>query len=153
MSPETAGLVDVYALVAKRLDVMERVPRRRVGLRSASREDALVLNNPRLHSYALLGPEDTWLWEHMDGTRAIKELIVAFFQEHRVIAPARVLQLVGMLEQRGMLAGDQIDIWTSLAARLHPSSARLRDRGTRAWRRLTARGHLDRTRAASAAER
>jgi len=110
--------LDVYGLVARRLDVMQSRPCRRQGLRSALREDGLILNNPSLRTYALLEPEDTWLWERMDGSHAVGDLLVAYFQEFRSLAPARVLQLVAMLKSRGMLADDPINVWASVAERL-----------------------------------
>jgi CRP-like cAMP-binding protein len=110
--------VDVYGLVARRLDVMQSRPCRREGLRSALREDGLILNNPTLRTYTLLEPEDTWLWERMDGSHAVGDLLVAYFQEFRSLAPGRLLQLVAMLKSRGMLADDPINVWASVAERL-----------------------------------
>ena len=116
--------VDVYELVARRLDVMQSRPCRREGLRSVLREDGLVLNNPGLRTYALLQAEDAWLWERMDGSRAVSDLLVAYFQEFRSIAPARVLQLVAMLKSRGMLADDPVNVWATVADRLRSTWTR-----------------------------
>jgi CRP-like cAMP-binding protein/Zn-dependent protease len=116
---------DVYELVARRLDVMQGRPCRRQGLRSALREDGLVLNNPVLKTYALLEPADAWLWERMDGAQNVGDLLMAYFQEFRVLAPVRVLQLVAMLKSRGMLTDDPVDVWASVAERLRSRSSRL----------------------------
>lgn len=113
-----AQTLDVYAILGQRLDVMQSRPCRREGLRSALREDGLVLNNPSLRTYALLKPEDAWLWERMDGSRAVGDLLVAYFQEFHSLAPARLLQLVTSLKSRGMLAEDPVDVWAAVASRL-----------------------------------
>ena len=115
---EGTQTLDVYAIVGQRLDVMQGRPCRRAGLRSALREDRLVLNNPSLRTYALLQPEDAWLWERMDGSRAVSDLLIAYFQEFHSLAPARVLQLVASLKSRGMLADDPLDVWATVEARL-----------------------------------
>jgi len=110
--------VDVYEAVARRLDAMKGRPCRRQGLRSSLREDGLVLNNPSLGTYALLEPQDAWLWERMDGSQTVGDLLVAYFQEFRSLAPARVLQLVAMLRSRGMLTDDPVNVWAAVAGRL-----------------------------------
>jgi putative peptide zinc metalloprotease protein len=133
------GALDVYALLAGRLDVMAAHPCPREGLRSAQRDDGLVLNDPQRGTYALLEPEDAWLWQRMDGSRTVGDLLVAFFQEFHVLAPARLLNLVATLKARGMLTDEPVDVWTALAARL--GSGRVRRLRT-AVGIVTGREHL-----------
>lgn len=130
MDTQPGNGTDVYAAVARRLDVMESVPRRRDGLRSALHDTGLVLNNPERRTYAQLGPEDAWLWKQMDGSRSIRDLMVVYFQQYRSLAPGRVLNLVAMLGARGLLATDPVDVWAAVAAAVRPARARWR---TKLW--------------------
>ena len=53
-----------------------------------------VLNSPLAGTYLKLDERDFYLWGLMDGSRPVKELVVAYFYEYGSIAFGRVARLV-----------------------------------------------------------
>ena len=55
----------------------------------------------------------------MDGQHTVKELVIAYYQRHRVLALARVASLVGLLRTEQFLKQHAQDVYAELAQRLH----------------------------------
>jgi len=53
-----------------------------------------VLKHPRFESYARLSADEEFLWRQMEGSRTVKDLILAYFTEFGTLAIGRVAGLV-----------------------------------------------------------
>jgi putative peptide zinc metalloprotease protein len=62
-----------------------------------------VLKNPDTKTYYRLSGRDFFLWQRMDGTRTLKDLVVAYFIEHGSFAFARAAGLVQGLKASYLL--------------------------------------------------
>ena len=56
-----------------------------------------VLNNPEAGTYLKLDAKDFYIWSLMDGTRSIKDLVVAYYSEYGSIAFELIADLVAQL--------------------------------------------------------
>ena len=109
--------------LARALSPVEERPRVVAGLESATYSSRsgtpyVVIHNPARHTYARLDPREFELLALMDGRRSVKELVIAYYQRHGMLALARVAGLVQLLRQQGFLVEGSIDAYTSLLARL-----------------------------------
>src|SRR5689334_4142211 len=59
----------------------------------------------------------------MDGRRSVKELVIAYYQRHGVLARARVAGLVHLLRRERFLTGSP-DVYATLRAALEPNTTR-----------------------------
>jgi putative peptide zinc metalloprotease protein len=77
-------------------------------------EDGLayyVLKNPGLGTYLKLSEQDYILWSLMDGSRTIKDLVVAYFERYKAFAFGRVTVLVDELRSEGFLTDKPVEIY------------------------------------------
>jgi putative peptide zinc metalloprotease protein len=116
-------LSTVWTALARALSPVEDRPRVAPELESATyttRRGApyVVVHNPAARTYARLDPREFELLPLMDGRRTVKELVIAYYQRHGVLALARVAGLVGLLRQQGFLTSDPADVYTTLGAHL-----------------------------------
>ncbi|MDQ7829692.1 MAG: hypothetical protein QN122_10075 [Armatimonadota bacterium] len=56
-----------------------------------------MLSHPHLHAYARLSPEEAALWDLMDGSRSVRDLILAHFAQTGTLALGLVAGLVAHL--------------------------------------------------------
>jgi putative peptide zinc metalloprotease protein len=77
-----------------------------------------VLKNPSLGTYLKLSEEDYTLWDLMDGSRSVKELVVAYFQRHKTFAFGRVTALVDELRAGGFLTDKPVGVFRQAAEQL-----------------------------------
>lgn len=97
------------------------------------REDGVtyyVLKNPATNAYLKLSESDYALWEWMDGTRSVKDLVVAYFEQYHTLAFGRVSSLVGELKAAGFLADRPVNVFQQAREQL------TRRDWTFRWRRL-----------------
>ncbi len=85
----------------------------------AGREgDYYVLKNPVDTTYCRLSARDHFLWERMDGTRTVKDLVVAYYLEYGSFAFARVAGLVQGLKANSFLVERPVNIYQQIRSRL-----------------------------------
>ncbi len=80
--------------------------------------DYHVLKNTQTKSYYRLSERDYFLWQRIDGTRTVKDLVVAYFLEYNAFAFGRVAALVEGLKSHLMLAEQPIDVYHHVRSRL-----------------------------------
>ncbi len=81
------------------VDVVVYRPRLREGLvwrqlRTAQGEDYVIVQNPQAATYMRLSPEDYFVFELMDGSRTVQELVVSYMLKFRKFALARIARVV-----------------------------------------------------------
>src|SRR5690349_2686557 len=77
-----------------------------------------MLKNRRTNVYLHLTEPDVFLWNLMDGTRTVKELVIELFVTHKRYAPDHVVRLVGLLTADGFLQARHTGVFDSLTGRL-----------------------------------
>jgi putative peptide zinc metalloprotease protein len=95
-----------------------------------------VLKNPRAGTYLKLSEQDYALWGLMDGSRTVKDLVVAYFERYKAFAFGRITALVDELRAEGFLTDRPVGVYQQAAEQLAE-----RDWSHR-WRRL-ARAFLE----------
>lgn len=124
----------VWESLGRALSPVEDRPHVAPGIESAcyttrSGVEYVVVHNPAARAYARLDPREFELLRLMDGRHSVKELVIAYYQAHGVLALARVAGLVRLLRDQALLqfADPRGDVYATLAARLHgPPRRRLR---------------------------
>jgi putative peptide zinc metalloprotease protein len=77
-----------------------------------------VLKNPTLGTYQKLSEADYLLWEWMDGSRTVKDLVVAYFQQHKTFAFGRIAALVDELRANGFLTDRPVGVYQQVKRQL-----------------------------------
>ena len=77
-----------------------------------------VLKNPETKTYYRLSGRDFFLWQRMDGTRTIKDLVVAYFIEHGSFAFARAAGLVQGLKASCLLRERPVNVYRQVHGQL-----------------------------------
>jgi CRP-like cAMP-binding protein len=111
----------VWQALGRALSPVEDRPCIAADLESASyhtRAGAQYVVIRRGQAYARLDPREFELLPLMDGRRTVKELVIAYYQRHGVLALARVAGLVGLLYRQGFLRQARVDAYATLARRL-----------------------------------
>ena len=93
--------------------------------------DYHVLKNPQTKTYHRLSDRDYFLWQQMDGSRNVKDLVVAYYMIHGSFAFGRVARLVEGLRQHLMLVDRPVQIYDRVRRRL--DGRRLSHRLRRVW--------------------
>jgi putative peptide zinc metalloprotease protein len=121
----------VWAALARALSPVEDRPCLAPGVESAcyttrSGAEYVVVHNPAARSYARLDPREFELLPLMDGQHSVKELVIAYYQRHGVLALARVAGLVRLLRQQTFLqlSDPLADVYQTIGARLHGAPRR-----------------------------
>ncbi len=90
-----------------------------VASRLTGREGSYVmLKNPELKTYFRVGERDFFLWQMMDGSRTVKDLVVAYFLEYKTFAFSRVAALVLGLKGSGLLVDQPANVYGQVSAQL-----------------------------------
>lgn len=117
-------MTNVWERLARGLSPVEDRPRVADGLESAAYQTRrgtayVVLHNPAARTYARLEPREFELLELMDGTKSVKELVIAYYQRNGALALARVAGLVRLLrEQRFLADGSSLNVYVRLGEAL-----------------------------------
>jgi putative peptide zinc metalloprotease protein len=80
--------------------------------------DYHILKNPRTKTYYRLSDQDYFLWQQMDGTRTVKDLVVAYFLAYGSFAFGRAATLVEGLKSRCMLTDQPVDVYQHVRGQL-----------------------------------
>lgn len=91
-----------------------------------------VLKNPANNAYLKLSESDYTLWKWMDGSRSVKDLVIAYFEQFKTLALSRVTTLVAELKASGFLLDKPVGVFQQAQEQLAQ-----RDWGYR-WRKLAA---------------
>lgn len=87
-------------------------------LTSARGEEYVIVQNPDAATYLRLAPDEFFLFERMDGSRTIQQLVVEYMLEFHRFAMPRVVQLVQQLKVNQFLIDPPRFVWGPLRARL-----------------------------------
>jgi putative peptide zinc metalloprotease protein len=77
-----------------------------------------VLKNPKTHTYLRLSPREYWVWERLDGTCSIHDLVVAYFLAHGTFALDLIVSLVQQLYAKQLLREQPQFVFSSLSSEL-----------------------------------
>ncbi len=129
------GRTGLWAWLQERFDVAMVRPQAVPGV-IASRLDGrdgpyTVIKNPTTKTYYQLSDRDAFLWELMDGTRTVKDLVVAYFGQYGSFAFGRVAGLVTGLRINGFLTDKPVGVYRQVHESLE--GRRLRVRLGRLW--------------------
>ncbi|HEV7664343.1 MAG TPA: hypothetical protein VGQ62_12455, partial [Chloroflexota bacterium] len=113
----------VWAALARSLSPVEDRPRVAADIESAryttrSGVEYVVIHNLAGRAYARLDPREFDLLPLMDGRHSVKELVIAYYQRHGVLALSRVAGLVNLLATHGLLGQPRVDAYARLGERL-----------------------------------
>ena len=117
--PEHGG---VWAQLKETTNVSNYVPTQApevVHVRQESRRDGpyYMLNNPGAGTYLKLDEKDFYIWSLMDGTRTVKDLVVAYFSAYGSIAFGRVNDLVAQFRGASFLVDRPVDVYAEVDVR------------------------------------
>jgi putative peptide zinc metalloprotease protein len=70
-----------------------------------------MLKSSSAKTYYRLGARDFFLWEQMDGSRSVKDLVVAYFMQHGTFAYGRVARLVSGLKAGSFLTDKPVSVY------------------------------------------
>ena len=119
--PDEGGL-DLWAWIKQKVDLPQYRPEAVPGVvarKLTGREgEYVVLKNPGPKTYYRLGDRDHFLWQRMDGTQTVKDLVVAYFLQYGSFAFARVATLVGELKANLFLTEQPVNIYQQVGHQL-----------------------------------
>lgn len=111
-----------WAWLAQKLDFTQTRPQAAHGVIASQltgREGSYyILKNPEAITYFRLSAKDYFLWQRMDGQHTVKELVLAFFIEYKVLAFGRVSSLIDGLKSKSFLEEKPVILYQDLRARL-----------------------------------
>lgn len=121
---QEAPAPDIWELAEERLNVAKYRPVRiaNAELADVSSKAAgkrYMLRNPNNDRYVLLGEEEVFLWNLMDGQNTVKDLIMEYFAEYGSLAGQQVLlNLLSLLKSNGFFKEKPAPVTQSLMMRL-----------------------------------
>jgi putative peptide zinc metalloprotease protein len=109
----------VWAALADRLNPAFERPKLREGIESrlltnSRGEEYYICKNPQTGTYVRLAPDQYYLLALMDGTRQVKDLVLAYFLQYKSFAFQRVAHVVAELRQHQFLTEEPRDVWGGL---------------------------------------
>ncbi len=112
----------LFAWLKAKLDLAQSRPQAAPGVEISEltgREGVYyILKNPATQTYFRLGPREYFLWQRLDGTRTVKDLVVAYFTEYQVFAFARVTTLLDGLKSKSFLTEPPVDVYAQVRGQL-----------------------------------
>jgi putative peptide zinc metalloprotease protein len=81
-----------------------------------------IIKNPTTMTYYRLSDRDHFLWQRMDGSSTVKDLVVAYFMEYGTFAFAQVAGLVNGLKSNLFLVDRPVNIYQQVEKQLQPRS-------------------------------
>ncbi len=110
--PRRTGL---WAWLAAKVDLAQYRPQAAPGVEVShlqGREGAYyVIKNPAAKTYYRLNDKDFFLWQQMDGTKSVKDLVIAFFTAYGSFAFPRVAALVQGLKTNRLLSDQPAGVY------------------------------------------
>src|ERR1700730_17173552 len=105
---ESAEVGSIWEQLAGRIKPILSRPEVQKGLvtsRLSTRrgQEYFIVKNPIARTYVRLAPDEYYLLGLMDGGHQVKDLVLAYFQKYRRLAPRRVLHLVDELRRHRFL--------------------------------------------------
>jgi putative peptide zinc metalloprotease protein len=132
--PSASGGGGVWAWLRSQVDLAQYRPQALPGAEVSHLTDRqgpyVILKNPEAKTYYRLGDRDYFLWERMDGTRTVKELVVAYFLEFKSFAFSRVASLVSGLKQNRLLVDQPANLFGQVYRELARRNPKTRLLGT-----------------------
>jgi putative peptide zinc metalloprotease protein len=132
---DSCGLT-LWEWLREKLDVASYCPEAAPGVivRQLSGRDGdyYILKNPATLTYFRLSDRDYFVWQLMNGSRTVKDLVVAFFLEHGSFAFARISSLVDGLRANLLLVDRPVNVYVQVRAQLQ--QRKLSYRLNRFWR-------------------
>ena len=111
----SSGGQSIWAWLAEKLDVTQERPQAAPGIVASRFEGRdgvyTVLKNPQTRTYFRLSEKDAFLWQRMDGSHTVKDLVVAYFKEYKVLAFGRVSGLIEGLKSQHFLSEPPVNIY------------------------------------------
>jgi putative peptide zinc metalloprotease protein len=77
-----------------------------------------ILKNPAEGSYLKLAEPDYFIWRQMDGSRTVKDLVVAFFTKYQAFAFGRIASLVQELKDGHFLTDKPVGVYRQAGEQL-----------------------------------
>ncbi|MBN1667797.1 MAG: cyclic nucleotide-binding domain-containing protein, partial [Anaerolineales bacterium] len=112
----------IWNWLAEKLDLAQTRPQAAAGILSSRLtgrgEVYFILKNPHTHTYFRLSDKDYFLWERMDGSRTVKDLVVAYFMEYKALGFGRVTGLIEGLKKRSFLSEPPVDVYSQVRTQL-----------------------------------
>jgi len=132
--PDEGGL-GLWAWLKEKVDLTQYKPEAAPGVvarQLTGREgEYVILKNPGPKTYYRLSGRDHFLWQRMDGTQTVKDLVVAYFLQYGSFAFARVATLVEGLKANLFLTEQPVNIYRQVHHELQ--RRRLANRLARLW--------------------
>ncbi|MCB0200094.1 MAG: cyclic nucleotide-binding domain-containing protein [Anaerolineae bacterium] len=122
--------VGLWQWVQAQLDIAHYRPQAAPGVVVSRLSDRngiyFVIKNPAASTYYRLSQRDHFLWERMDGTQTVKDLVVAFFMAYGSFAFARVAGLVAGLKANRLLVDQPVLVYQQASRQLQRRSVSFR---------------------------
>ena len=120
---ELPDVPDSWERLRERTDFASFKPRKASGiverrLESDREGEYYILKNPRIGTYLKLTDRDFYLWNLMDGTQSVSELVVAYFCKYNSFAFARVGSLITQLKDNFFLTDQPVNAFGRLKSEL-----------------------------------
>jgi len=116
------GRLGLWVWLKEKVDLTQYKPEAAPGVvarQLTGREgDYYILKNPSPKTYYRLSDRDHFLWQHMDGTQTVKDLVVAYFLRYGSFAFARVATLVGELKVNLFLTEQPVNVYRQVRHQL-----------------------------------
>jgi putative peptide zinc metalloprotease protein len=109
----------VWDRLAERLNPAFERPKLRDGiearlLKNSRGEEYYIAKNPAAGTYVRLAPDEYYLLGLMDGTRQVKDLVMAYFLQYKSFAFQRIAHVVHELHQQRFLTDEPRDVTLGL---------------------------------------
>jgi len=120
---EEAPSLEMWEIVAEHLNVAKYRPFRIndaeiADVTSKSGAKQYMLRNPHNNQYLMLGDEELFLWNLMDGKNTVKDLLLEYFNRYEEFGQQVVISLIGLLKSNGFLQEKPHSVMRSLAANI-----------------------------------
>ncbi|MBI5290614.1 MAG: cyclic nucleotide-binding domain-containing protein [Chloroflexi bacterium] len=106
-APTASTPASLWQELKAKIDLAQARPAQAEGVLTHELSDRtgpyVVLKNPRTRTYQRLSPGEHWLWQRMDGTRTVQDLVVAYFLQYHSFAFGLIAGLVAQLGFKQML--------------------------------------------------
>src|SRR2546421_12637596 len=118
-APEAPPPPSVWEQLADRLNPALDRPRLVPGvegrlLANSRGEQYYIVKNPQAGTYVRLAVDEYFLLGLMDGSRQVKDLVLAYFLQHKSFAFQRIAHVVAQLRQQRFLSEEPRDVWFGL---------------------------------------
>jgi putative peptide zinc metalloprotease protein len=117
-----ANVQSIWVWLAQKLDLAQSRPQAAdcVIVSQLTDRDGpyYILKNPATKTYFRLSDRDHFLWQRMDGNHTVKDMVVAYFMEYKVLAFARVGVLLEGLKSAFLLTEQPVNVYQQVRTQL-----------------------------------